>query len=291
MKVYMEGSDEETDDKEQRLPADLEPEQPLHCVGLEPKQHFTQPPPRFTEATLVKALEEQGIGRPSTYAQIIDTIVRRGYVEVKERRFFPTELGTIVVDLLKEHFPQVIDIEFTARMEQHLDRIEDGDVEWVDVIHKFYGPFNEALERAQEEMKAVEIEEEVTDELCEKCGRNLVIKWGRFGKFLACPGYPECKFTKPILNEIGVTCPGCGEGQIVERRTRRGRMFYGCSRYPDCDFTSWQRPAKTVCPRCGKFMVEQRRRGELVAVACSDKECGFTAAPDALPVAAPSGQR
>lgn len=291
MKVYLEGTDEETEDKEQRLPADLEPDQPLHCVELDPKQHFTQPPPRYTEATLVKALEEQGIGRPSTYAQIIDTIVRRGYVETKERRFFPTELGTIVVDLLKEHFPQVIDVEFTARMEAHLDRIEDGDVEWVDVIQKFYHPFSEALERAQEEMKAVEIEEEVTDELCEKCGRNMVVKWGRFGKFLACPGYPDCKFTKPILNEIGVTCPTCGEGQIVERRSRRGRTFYGCSRYPDCDFTSWQRPAKTPCPRCGKHMVEQRRRGEVVAVACSDKECGFTASPDALSAVASTGQR
>ncbi len=170
------------------MPADLAPDQPLHCVALEPKQHFTQPPPRYTEATLVKTLEEQGIGRPSTYAQILDTIVRRGYVEVKERRFHPTELGVIVVDLLKEHFPQVIDVEFTARMEQHLDRIEEGDVDWVAVIDKFYGPFEQALERAQQEMKAVELEDEVTDELCEKCGRNLVVKWGRFGKFLRVSG-------------------------------------------------------------------------------------------------------
>lgn len=288
MKVYMEGTDEDatTDDSEQRLPGDLEEGQPLHCAGLEPKQHFTQPPPRFTEATLVKALEEQGIGRPSTYAQIIDTIVRRGYVELKERRFHPTDLGTIVVDLLKEHFPQVIDIEFTARMEEHLDRIEDGDVNWVDVINEFYRPFAQALERAQEEMKVVEIEDEVTDEICDNCGRNLVIKWGRFGKFLACPGYPECKFTKPILNEIGVSCPKCGEGKVVERRTRRGRIFYGCSRYPECDFTSWQRPAATPCPRCGSYMTEQRRRGEVVSVVCSNKECGFTAAPDALPAVA-----
>lgn len=290
MKVYLEGADEANDDDEQRLPADLQPDQALRCLGLDPKQHFTQPPPRFTEATLVKALEEQGIGRPSTYAQIMDTIVRRGYVELKERRFFPTELGTIVVDLLKEHFPQVIDIEFTARMEQHLDRIEDGDAAWVEVVNAFYEPFEKALSRAQEEMKAVEIEDEVTDELCEKCGRNLVVKWGRFGKFLACPGYPECKFTKPILEEIGVTCPGCGEGQVVQRRTRRGRTFYGCSRYPACEFTSWQRPAKTKCPRCQSHMVEQRRRGDLVGVVCSDKECGFTAAPETLAAVPSSGQ-
>src|SRR5690606_18617313 len=273
MKVYMEGTDEDVqDDEEQRLPADLEEGQLLHCLGLEPKQHFTQPPPRYTEATLVKALEEKGIGRPSTYAQILDTIVRRGYVELKDRRFHPTELGTVVVDLLKEHFPQVIDVEFTARMEAHLDRIEEGDADWVDVIQKFYGPFEEALARAQKEMKAVEIEDEVTDELCPNCGRNLVVKWGRFGKFLACPGYPECKFTKPILNEIGVACPRCGEGQLVERRTRRGRVFYGCSRYPECDFTSWQRPAGKNCPRCGTHMVEQRRGGEVVRLACANKE-------------------
>lgn len=283
MKIYMEGTDEEAaEEDEQRLPADLASEQTLHCVGLEPEQHFTQPPPRFTEATLVKALEEQGIGRPSTYAQIIDTIVKRGYVEIKERRFYPTELGTIIVDLLKEHFPQIIDIEFTARMEAQLDRIEEGQVAWVSVIDEFYGPFAEALQRAQAEMKAVELEDEVTDDLCEKCGRNLVVKRGRFGKFLACPGYPECKFTKPILQETGATCPKCGEGRVVERRTRRGRTFYGCSRYPDCDFTSWQPPAKTPCPRCGSLMVEQRRRGEAVRVACTNKECGFTAAAEAL---------
>ncbi len=287
MKVYMEGTDEDVqDDEEQRLPADLEEGQLLHCLGLEPKQHFTQPPPRYTEATLVKALEEKGIGRPSTYAQILDTIVRRGYVELKDRRFHPTELGTVVVDLLKEHFPQVIDVEFTARMEAHLDRIEEGDADWVDVIQKFYGPFEEALARAQKEMKAVEIEDEVTDELCPNCGRNLVVKWGRFGKFLACPGYPECKFTKPILNEIGVACPRCGEGQIVERRTRRGRVFYGCSRYPECDFTSWQRPAGKNCPRCGTHMVEQRRGGEVVRLACANKECGYTAAPEEASVSA-----
>src|SRR5690606_22221169 len=190
MKVYMEGTDEEpAGDDEQRLPGDLEAGQVLECVGLEPEQHFTQPPPRYTEATLVKALEEQGIGRPSTYAQIIDTIVKRGYVEIKDRRFYPTELGTIVVELLKQHFPQIIDVEFTARMEAQLDRIEEGQVDWVDVVEEFYGPFQEALQRAQKEMKVVELEDEVTDEVCEKCGRNLVVKRGRYGKFLACPGY------------------------------------------------------------------------------------------------------
>jgi len=287
MKVYMEGTDEEpAGDDEQRLPGDLEAGQVLECVGLEPEQHFTQPPPRYTEATLVKALEEQGIGRPSTYAQIIDTIVKRGYVEIKDRRFYPTELGTIVVELLKQHFPQIIDVEFTALMEAQLDRIEEGQVDWVDVVEEFYGPFQEALQRAQKEMKVVELEDEVTDEVCEKCGRNLVVKRGRYGKFLACPGYPECKFTKPLVEETGVVCPKCGQGHVVQRRTRRGRTFYGCNRYPDCDFTSWQPPARTPCPRCGSLMVEQRRRGEPVSVACINKECGFVAPAETLAVSA-----
>lgn len=282
MRVYMEGFDDEPEQEEQYLAGEFTEGQSLACSKLEPKQHFTQPPPRYTEATLVKALEEQGIGRPSTYASIMDTIVRRNYVELKERRFHPTQLGNIVVDLLKEHFPQVIDVEFTARMEAELDRIEEGDVHWVDVINAFYNPFAEALERAQSEMQRVAIEDEVTDELCEKCGRNLVIKWGRFGKFLACPGYPECKFTKPFLQQVGVKCPTCGEGNVVERRTRKGRTFYGCDKYPACDFTSWQRPSPHKCPRCGGYTVERRSRGEVSAIVCADKECGFSGRPDQL---------
>ncbi|HEY8496800.1 MAG TPA: type I DNA topoisomerase [Limnochordales bacterium] len=300
MTLYTEGVDEEQpaketqprdgddgDGVEQQLSGDFEPGQSVVAVQLEPKQHFTQPPPRYTEAMLVKTLEEKGIGRPSTYAQIIDTIVRRGYVTLKERRFHPTELGRLVVDLLKEHFPQIIDVEFTARMEEALDRIEEGHVNWVNVVRDFYGPFSEALSRAEAEMREVEMADEVTDEVCEQCGRNLVVKWGRFGKFLACPGYPECKYTRPLLNEIGVTCPECREGQVVERRSRRGRVFYGCSRYPDCRFTSWQRPSPYPCPRCGHYMVEQRRGGEAVRVTCTNKECGFSGRPDEAALAAP----
>ena len=298
MTVYTEGVDDEgtakdapragadEDGAEQQLSGDFEAGQSARALRLDPKQHFTQPPPRYTEAMLVKTLEEKGIGRPSTYAQIIDTIVRRGYVTVKERRFYPTELGSLIVDLLKEHFPRIIDVEFTARMEEELDRIEEGDVNWVDVVRDFYGPFSESLARAQEEMREVEVADEVTDEVCEQCGRNLVIKWGRFGKFLACPGYPECKYTRPLLNEIGVTCPTCGQGQVVERRSRRGRVFYGCSRYPECRFTSWQRPSPLPCPRCGSYMVEQRRGGDVVKVTCSNKECGFSGRPEAVAVAA-----
>lgn len=282
MKVYLEGSDDEREEEEQHLAGDFRKGDSVACTKLEPKQHFTQPPPRYTEATLVKTLEELGIGRPSTYAAIMDTIVRRNYVELKERRFQPTDLGKVVVDLLKEHFPQVIDVEFTARMEEELDRIEEGNVPWTDVVGEFYGPFEEALTKAQQSMKRVEIQDEVTDELCEKCGRNLVVKWGRFGKFLACPGYPECKFTKPILQEVGVACPTCSEGKVVERRTRKGRTFYGCDQYPKCDFTSWQRPSPHRCPRCNGFTVERRRGGEVVSIACADKECGFSARPDEL---------
>ena len=299
MTLYTEGVDEagakeaapradgEDDGAEQQLSGHFEAGQAVVVEKLEPKQHFTQPPPRYTEAMLVKTLEEQGIGRPSTYAQIIDTIVRRGYVTLEDRRFRPTELGRLIVDLLKEHFPRIIDVEFTARMEEALDRIEEGDVHWVDVVRDFYGPFSEALDRAQKEIQAVDIPDEVTDEKCEVCGRNLVIKWGRFGKFLACPGYPECKYTRPLLQETGVTCPSCGQGRVVERRSRKGRTFYGCSRYPDCRFTSWQRLSPHPCPRCGHYMVEQRRGGEVVRVMCANKACGFSGRPKAVALAAP----
>src|SRR5690606_10602364 len=213
MIVYTEGVDEAgagkgpasgADPEEQELSGDFAAGQAVDVVKLEPKQHFTQPPPRFTEAMLVKTLEEQGIGRPSTYAQIIDTIVRRGYVTLEDRRFRPTELGFIIVDLLKEHFAPVIDVEFTARMDEALDRIEEGEVHWVQVVREFYEPFSAALARAQKEMQEVELADAVTDEVCPQCGRNLVIKWGRFGKFLACPGYPECKYTQPLLQDTGV---------------------------------------------------------------------------------------
>lgn len=279
MAVYSEQTDEEANDgqeQERKLP-ELQEGDGLCERKMEPRQHFTQPPPRFTEAMLVKTMEELGIGRPSTYAAIIDTVQKRGYVTKQERRFMPTELGFVTVDLLKTHFPDIVDVEFTANMEQRLDAIEEGEADWVGLVKEFYGPFSDSLERAHELAKETRVEDEVTEEICEACGRNMVIKWGRFGKFLACPGYPECKNTKPLLTEIGVECPQCGNS-LVERKTRRGRTFYGCIRYPECDFTSWQRPVPAKCPTCGTYMVERKRRQDTQWV-CANKECGHAMVP------------
>ncbi|OIQ61771.1 type I DNA topoisomerase [Neomoorella thermoacetica] len=272
LKVYEEGRDGEDKDQEQRLPP-LATGQTLKLQSLEPKQHFTQPPPRYTEATLVKTMEELGIGRPSTYAPTIETILQRGYVTREQKQFVPTELGRVVVALLKEHFPKIIDVEFTAHMEEQLDAIEAGKISWRQVLAEFYGPFEEVLEKAEAEIGTVEVPEEVSEEKCELCGRNLVVKMGRYGKFLACPGFPECRFTKPLLETIGVNCPECG-GQIVARRTKRGRKFYGCQNYPRCTYVSWDKPTNQTCPRCGKRLVEKAlRQGSRLV--CPQKECGY----------------
>ena len=275
MALYIENTDnnEQADEEDKMLP-ELGKGEVLKLLQLTPNQHFTQPPPRYSEAMLVKTLEELGIGRPSTYAQIIDTIKRRGYVTVEDKRFAPTELGDIVVELLKEHFTNVIDVEFTATMEERLDRIEEGEEDWVRVLEEFWVPFEQELKAAETHMEEVEIAEEETDEICEKCGRNMVIRQGRYGRFLACPGFPECRNTKPLLKEIGVACPQC-KGQVVERRSRRGRTFYGCANYPECKFTSWQRPIGKDCPQCGHFLVLKQRRGRQPQAVCSDKECGY----------------
>ncbi|HHV93172.1 MAG TPA: type I DNA topoisomerase [Firmicutes bacterium] len=275
MVLYTENTDqpEEGEDQEGRLP-ELREGEKLELLKVIPHQHFTQPPPRYTEAMLVKTLEELGIGRPSTYAQIIDTIRRRGYVQLVDKRFVPTELGTIVVDLLKEYFPNIIDVEFTATMESLLDRVEEGEENWEKVLAEFWEPFSEELRKAELLMEEVEIADEETEEVCEKCGRKMVIKQGRYGRFLACPGFPECRNTKPLLKGIGVACPKCG-GEIVERRSKRGRTFYGCANYPDCDFTSWQKPAGKNCPQCGQLMVVRQGRGKESEIVCSDKQCGF----------------
>lgn len=274
LKLYEEGKDDAADDTAGMLPP-MEEGEALSLQDLNLNQHFTQPPPRFTEAMLVKVLEEQGIGRPSTYAPIIDTIVRRGYVTLEERRFIPTELGYIVVDLLKEYFAKLLDTGFTASMEEELDQIEEGEAIWQEVIGNFYASFAKDLEKAHSDLEKIEIQDEESDVECDKCGRLMVYKLGRFGKFLACPGYPECKNTKPILNEIGVECPKCTAqgrepGQIVERRSRRGRIFYGCSNYPDCDFTSWQRPVNEKCSHCGELLVIKKQGTPPV---CVNKEC------------------
>ncbi|HEX6989634.1 MAG TPA: type I DNA topoisomerase, partial [Bacillota bacterium] len=277
--VYIEGRDEESSDDEGALPP-LQPGQVLELHDLVPRQHFTQPPPRYSEAMLVKALEEHGIGRPSTYAPIIETIQERGYVTKEDRRFKPTELGTAVTELLKEHFPDIVDIEFTARMESELDRVEEGTRPWREVLQEFHEAFEPMLEKADREAGRVELSVEETDEACEVCGRRLVIKHGRYGRFLACPGYPECRFTKPLLEKTGATCPECG-GEVVVRRSRKGRTFYGCANYPDCRFVAWYPPTSQACPRCGAFMMERRTRSRGAYLQCSRESCGHTQDPPA----------
>lgn len=273
MKVYVEGSDDDTPDEERLLPA-LTTGDKVLTESVEPKQHFTQPPPRYTEARLVRALEELGIGRPSTYAPTLETIQKRNYVAIEEKKFFPTELGELVIQLMEEFFPEILDAEFTAHMEGDLDHVEDGKEDWVDVIGEFYKSFEKRLEVAEEEMKEIEIKDEPSDEICEKCGSQMVYKMGRFGKFLACSGFPECRNTKPIVKATGVTCPKCKSGQVVERRSKKGRMFYGCDKYPECDFVSWDKPVPKACPDCGGMMVEKRVRGqtEWHCTACTHQE-------------------
>jgi DNA topoisomerase-1 len=238
------------------------------------KQHFTSPPPRFTEATLIKALEEEGIGRPSTYAPTISTILSRGYVRREGRTLFPTELGIIVTDLMVEFFKDIVDIEFTANMEQQLDEIEEGDENWVDVLRQFYAPFESTLKKAEEHIGKIQIADEVSDVECDKCGRKMVYKMGRFGKFLACPGFPECRNTKPIINETGVLCPLCG-GKILVKKSKKGKTYYGCEKNPQCEFMVWDMPVDKKCPRCGKIMLKKSARGG-GKLYCMDKdECGY----------------
>ncbi|NLL88102.1 MAG: type I DNA topoisomerase [Firmicutes bacterium] len=268
IKIYIEGSD----DKEEQtgmLP-ELAEGEAVACQELQLNQHFTQPPPRYTEAMLVKALEEKGIGRPSTFAPTIDTIQHRGYVVLTEKRFVPTELGRVVIDILKENFAELIDVDFTASMEQKLDEIEAGRAEWIEVIDHFYQEFVQLLDKANRNLEKIDLPDEVSDQQCDKCGSYMVVKHGRFGKFLACPNYPECKNTKPLLKTIGIPCSYCKDGEIVERRTKKGRVFYGCSNYPDCEFTSWYRPVQEKCPSCGHNLVIKTRKSRPV---CSNKAC------------------
>ena len=269
--VYLEGRDENPDaDNAKTLPR-LEAADPLECDGLSANQHFTEPPPRFTEATLIKAMEERGIGRPSTYAPTIGTLLARYYVERKQGRLFATTLGLTLTDLLKEFFPDVMNLDFTAGMEEELDAVSRGERGWVPMLGEFYGPFREALDNATESMPRIKLEEE-TDEVCDDCEKPMVIKIGRFGRFMSCTGYPDCKGTKPILNKIGVTCPDCG-GDLVERRARGrgGRTFWGCSRYPACEFLMNRKPVPNPCPECGKLMV-QLNRTTVSCTSCSWQE-------------------
>jgi len=313
----------QTDMKENLLPP-LEEGDSLEAKSVDPKQHFTEPPPRYSEATLVKALEERGIGRPSTYAPTISTVIDRGYVEKEERRLKPTELAILVNDLLTEHFASIVDYDFTANMENTLDAIAEGNEKWVPVIHAFYDPFHENLAVKEKELSKKAITETATDEKCEKCGKPMIIKFGRFGKFYACSGYPECKTTKPydekdkaaqdaaqeqaageicetcgapmmvkrgrfgaflscsrypeckftkqIQKKTGAKCPKCKEGDIIEKRSRKGRNFYACSRYPDCDFAMWSKPTGETCPKSGDLLVYAKDH----RIACSNKECDFS---------------
>ena len=235
---------------------ELETGDELTLLELDPEQHFTQPPPRYTEATLVKALEENGIGRPSTYAPILSTLQRRGYVDRVKRRLEPTEIGLVVNDLVVEHFPEIVDLGFTAKMEQELDEIAEGQRRWVDVVSEFYGPFSLDVQRAAELMPEIKQEPEIIDRACPLCGNPLVIRHGRYGKFIGCSTFPTCRHTEPILELVGAPCPQDG-GELVKRRSRRGRVFYGCSNFPACDFTSWKRPSPTPCPQCGGLLVQE----------------------------------
>ncbi|MCY0900311.1 MAG: type I DNA topoisomerase [Firmicutes bacterium] len=264
--------DEGQDTRVVALPVVHEGQQ-LTVVSLQSHQHFTEPPPRFTEASLVKTLEELGIGRPSTYAPIIDTLLQRDYVRREQRKLVPTELGGVVVDLLQKYFPEIVDISFTAAVENQLDRIEEAELGWRDVLHAFYQPFKAELERADEDIEKVALPSEQTEETCAVCGRPMVVKYGRFGKFLACSGYPECTNTEPLVEKTGGVCPKCG-ADLVVRRSKRGRTFYGCRAYPTCDFVTWWRPTEKICPRCGSSMA-LKRKGRQDTLVCLKEGCGY----------------
>lgn len=268
MKVYVEGKDDGKEEKENILPA-LEVGEMVKAAELEPAQHFTQPPARYSEPTLIRTLEEKGVGRPSTYAPTLETIQRRYYVKLTNKRFEPTELGEIVNGLICEFFPKIVDVNFTAAMEQDLDNVELGKEKWVKVVDEFYQPFEKELEKAEEKIEKVQIKDEPAGFDCELCGHPMVIKLGRYGKFYACSNFPECRNTKPIVKEIGVTCPECHKGQVIERKTKKNRIFYGCDRYPDCEFTSWDKPIGRNCPKCDHCLVEKKVKGGKQVI-CSD---------------------
>jgi DNA topoisomerase-1 len=269
--VYEESQEGNEEEKAQVLPS-LEEGETLRFLKVSPEQHFTQPPAMYTEASLVKALEEKEIGRPSTYAPTVETILKRGYVVREQKKLKPTELGFIVTDLLSEYFPEIIDEEFTAEMEDKLDQVAEGQAEWRQVVGEFYPAFATQLQVAKERMAQVHVADEVSDKVCELCGRNMVIKQGRFGKFLACPGFPECRNTKPIREGTGVKCPECG-GEILVKTSRHGRRFYGCENYPECNFVTWDRPIEKRCPECGALMVRKETKRRPPYFACSNKEC------------------
>lgn len=272
MSLYVEGRDDGGEEKDIKLPK-LNEGDKLKLINLSNDQHFTQPPQRYTEATLIKALEELGIGRPSTYAPTITTITARGYVAREKKQLYPTELGKVVNDIMKNYFEMIADVKFTANMEKELDEVEDGNTKWVDIIKAFYDPFVTVLKRAEDEIGKIKIADEVSDVVCEKCGRNMVYKMGRYGKFLACPGFPECRNTKAIVVDTGAACPKCGS-KILEKKSARGKIYYGCEKNPECDFMSWDAPiVGERCPKCGGLLLKKRGKG--ITAVCANTKCGY----------------
>ena len=267
MSVYTQDGDE--DGKANTLLSKITKDTRLTLSEMQEKQHFTQPPAHYTEASLVKTLEELGIGRPSTYAPTITTLLTRRYVTKENKNLYMTELGEVVNNMMKEAFPSIVDVNFTANMESLLDMVEEGKVNWKTVVSNFYPDLDEAVQNAEKELEEVKIEDEVTDVICEQCGRNMVVKYGPHGKFLACPGFPDCRNTKPYLEKIGIACPKCGK-EVVIRKTKKGRKYYGCENNPECDFMSWQRPSEKKCPNCGGYMLEKGNK-----LVCADEQCGY----------------
>ena len=272
-KLYETMTDE--DEKASKLPT-IQKDDALKAKTLQGNQHFTQPPARYTEASLVKMLEETGVGRPSTYVSIVSTILSREYVKREKKQLKPTELGEAVTGLLKKEFPNIVNVKFTASMESDLDKVEHGEVDYIAMLHTFYDGFDETLQKAKEATKGlkIQLEEDQTDIPCEKCGRMMVIKTGRFGKFLACPGYPDCKNTKPLVIETKATCPRCG-GKVIEKKSKKGYVFYGCDNYPDCNFMTWDKPTEELCPKCGKSLF--KKKGGVLA--CLNEACGYESKP------------
>ncbi len=269
--LYEDGRDDPEEAPQVQIPR-LKEGMKINVQDVEIQQHFTQPPARYTEASLVKTMEEKGIGRPSTYAPTITTIINRGYVSREKKRLYPTELGRMVTSMMEEYFTEIVDVDFTASLEERLDHVEDGSTEWKKVLRDFYPDFQRMLNKAEQEVEKIEIRDEPSDVICDQCGARMVYKMGRFGRFLACPNFPECRNTKPILNYIDATCPKCG-GRLLEKFSRKNRKFYGCERYPECDFVSWDKPVADRCPKCGTWMIEKRgRHGECWHV-CTNQTC------------------
>ena len=263
---------EEEDKSEQTQMAEVNEGEALKTVAILPEQHFTQPPPHYSEASLVKTLEENGVGRPSTYAPTISTVIARRYVVKENKQLYPTELGEIVNDIMKNNFEDIVSVDFTAKMEEYLDQVEDGGINWKDIVRQFYLPLREQIEEAESKISEVELKDEETDIPCENCGRNMVIKYGRYGKFLACPGFPECRNTLPFFEEAGVNCPLCG-GNVLVKKTKKGRKYYGCDHNPTCEFMSWNKPTGELCPECGGALVEKGSKNRKIC--CSNSNCHF----------------